>query len=96
MRVLTELRAKHAPSDGSGVFFGIDGKTGKIANMKDEEIWDPVSVKQQTFKTAIESACQILRIDDIVSGIKKEADKGGRKAYDTDSEDETFGDARDG
>ena len=97
VRVLTELRAKHAPSDGSGVFFGIDGKTGKIANMKELEIWDPVSVKQQTMKTAIESACQILRIDDIVSGIRKEPTPGGRKAYDSDEgEDETFGDARDG
>ena len=97
VRVLTELRAKHAPSDGSGVFFGIDGKTGKIANMKELEIWDPVSVKQQSMKTAIESACQILRIDDIVSGIRKEPTPGGRKAYDSDDgEDDTFGDARDG
>lgn len=97
VRVLTELRARHAPSDGSGVFWGIDGKTGKIANMKELEIWDPVSVKQQTMKTAIESSCQILRIDDIVSGIRKEPEKGGRKAYDSDEgEDETFGDARDG
>lgn len=45
VRVLTELRAKHAPSDGSGLFFGINGNTGKIENMKDSEIWDPVSVK---------------------------------------------------
>ena len=45
VRVLTELRAKHAPSDGSGVFYGINGKTGKIEDMKEAEIWDPVSVK---------------------------------------------------
>ena len=96
VRVLTELRAKHSASDGSGVFWGINGNTGKIDDMKEAEIWDPVSVKQQTFKTAIESACMLLRIDDIVSGIKKPADKGGRKAQDTDEEDETFGDARDG
>ena len=65
--------------------------------MKTAEIWDPVSVKQQTFKTAIESACMLLRIDDIVSGIKKPADTQGRKAYDSDEgEDDTFGDARDG
>lgn len=28
-------------------------------------------MKVQTFKTAIESACLLLRIDNIVSGIKK-------------------------
>ena len=39
----------------------------------------------------------LLRIDDIVSGIKKPADAGGRKAQDSDQgEDDTFGDARDG
>jgi len=98
VRVLTELRAKHAPSDGSGLFFGINGNTGKIENMKDSEIWDPVSVKQQTFKTSIEAACMLLRIDDIVSGIKRVPDQSGRKAADSDAEgeDDTFGDARDG
>lgn len=39
----------------------------------------------------------LLRIDDIVSGIKKERNQGGRKAKDSDDEgDDTFGDARDG
>jgi len=38
----------------------------------DEEggIWEPFCVKTQTIKTAIESACMIIRIDDIVSGIQ--------------------------
>lgn len=35
------------------------------------QVWDAYNVKVQTFKTAIESACMLLRIDDIVSGIKK-------------------------
>ena len=39
----------------------------------------------------------LLRIDDIVSGIKKAPDAGGRKAMDSDNEDEEgFGDDRDG
>jgi T-complex protein 1 subunit gamma len=80
VRVLTELRAKHAASDGSGMMWGINGNTGKIEDMSVADIWDPISVKTQTYKTAIESACMLLRIDDIVSGIKKEAAKGGRKA----------------
>ena len=96
MRVLTELRARHSAQDGSGLNWGINGNTGQIENMKEAEIWDPVSVKVQTFKTAIESACMLLRIDDIVSGIKKAPDQTGRKAYDSDEEDDTFGDARDG
>jgi len=40
----------------------------------------------------------LLRIDDIVSGIKKDrSNEGGRTGADDDEEpDETFGDARDG
>ena len=40
----------------------------------------------------------LLRIDDIVSGIKKPADPTGRKAQDSDDDGEgdTFGDNRDG
>mmetsp|Transcript_4213 Transcript_4213/g.5615 ORF Transcript_4213/g.5615 Transcript_4213/m.5615 type:complete len:513 (-) Transcript_4213:132-1670(-) len=97
VRVLTELRSRHSASDGSGLMWGINGNSGKIENMKEAEVWDPCSVKQQTFKTSIESACMLLRIDDIVSGIKKRPDQSGRKAYDSDEgEDDTFGDARDG
>ena len=35
-------------------------------------------MKAQTFKTAIESACLLLRIDDIVSGIKKKQPAGSK------------------
>ena len=34
-------------------------------------IWEPFTVKSQTIKTAIESACLLLRVDDIVSGVGK-------------------------
>lgn len=33
-------------------------------------------MKAQAFKTAIEAACMLLRIDDIVSGIKKKQATG--------------------
>ncbi len=34
VRVLTELRAKHSVA-GEGVYYGIDGNLGKIANMRE-------------------------------------------------------------
>lgn len=34
-------------------------------------IWEPVAVKNQIIKTAIEASCMLLRIDDVVSGVKK-------------------------
>lgn len=99
VRMITELRAKHAVPSKDNLKWGIDGNVGKIADMEAANIWDPCAVKLQTYKTAIESACMLLRIDDIVSGIKKEGrHKGGRKAEDSDQgeEGDTFGDARDG
>lgn len=94
VRVLTELRAKHAKGDG--VNFGIDGNAGKIADMKDVGVWDPIAVKLQTYKTSIESACMLLRIDDIVSGIKKDRKAQAGKAQGGEEAEETFGDQRDG
>lgn len=73
VRVLTELRAKHA--EEGGLWFGVDGKTGQIADMRELNVWEPYLVKSQVIKTAIESCCMLLRIDDVVSGIKKKQPK---------------------
>lgn len=39
--------------------------------MKTYGIWEPFAVKSQTLKTAVESACLLLRVDDIVSGVTR-------------------------
>ncbi|XP_071116127.1 LOW QUALITY PROTEIN: T-complex protein 1 subunit gamma-like [Haliotis cracherodii] len=70
IRTITALRAKHAKGDS--VTWGIDGETGAIVDMKQFGVWEPVTVKMQVFKTAIETAVLLLRIDDIVSGVKKQ------------------------
>jgi len=75
IRQMTELKAKHA--SGEGHTWGINGcDEGKIVDMKEYGVWEPAVVKSQSLKTAIESACMILRVDDIVSGVgKKESSK---------------------
>lgn len=73
IKVLTQLRAKHANGEHS---FGIDGHEGKVVDMKDYGVWEPNAVKVQTVKTAIESACMLLRVDDIVSGVSKRGGGG--------------------
>jgi T-complex protein 1 subunit gamma len=75
IRMMTQLQGKHA--NGENPWVGIDGRSGDIVDMKERKIWDSYSVKAQTFKTAVESACMLLRIDDIVSGIKKKQAPGG-------------------
>jgi len=44
---------------------------GEVMDMNKLKIWEPLAVKLQTYKTAIETAILLLRIDDIVSGSKK-------------------------
>ncbi|KAM0755068.1 T-complex protein 1 subunit gamma [Meredithblackwellia eburnea MCA 4105] len=75
IRVLTQLRAKHAAGEHQ---FGVDGETGKVVDMKEYGLYESAAVKVQTLKTAIESACLLLRVDDIVSAQRpKEAQGGG-------------------
>ncbi|KAL7083926.1 hypothetical protein ACP275_14G192200 [Erythranthe tilingii] len=74
IRIMTALQGKHA--NGENAWIGIDGNTGEITDMKERKIWDSYTVKAQAFKTAIEAACMLLRIDDIVSGIKKKQAPG--------------------
>jgi T-complex protein 1 subunit gamma len=69
IRLLTELRVKQTNEDGHN--FGVDGCSGQMADMRKLGIWEPFCVKTQTLKTAIESACLILRIDDVVSGTRR-------------------------
>lgn len=68
VRIMAELRSKQWNNESS---WGINGITGESADMNKLNIWDPYVVKVQTFKTAIESSCLILRIDDVVSGTRR-------------------------
>lgn len=72
IRVLTQLRARHAEGMHT---FGIDGDAGKVVDMKEYGIWEPEAVKLQSIKTAIESACLLLRVDEICGA--KSAKQGG-------------------
>jgi len=77
IRVLTELRAKHANGEHS---WGINGETGKIVDMKEYGLYESASVKIQTFKTAIEAARVLLRVDDVVQATRKDREQGGGAA----------------
>jgi len=75
IRVITDLRSRHAQKDGH--YWGINGVTGKITDIRELKVIEPAAVKIQAFKTAIEAACMILRVDDVVCGtkVKQEARK---------------------
>lgn len=67
IRTLTSLRAKHAAhlaaadSAAAGACtWGVNGETGELADMRVLGVWDPLVVKSQTYKTAIEVLCFAL------------------------------------
>jgi len=94
VRVMTDLRARHAAPGGQS--WGIDGNKGVVADVKALGIMDTFAVKQQTLKTSIEAAAMLLRIDDIISGISKKKRNDPNPQMPQGEPDETFGDARDG
>ena len=75
-RAITSLKAKHAES-ADNHSWGIDGMTGQVRDMKVAGVWDPFAVRMQVYKSAVETAMMLLRIDDIVSGVKKAEALGG-------------------
>ncbi|MGI0008879.1 MAG: thermosome subunit beta [Nitrosopumilaceae archaeon] len=58
------LRAKQAQGKK---WTGIDARNTRIADMYSLDIIEPVAVKEQIIKSATESACMILRIDDVIA-----------------------------
>ena len=64
--------------------------------MRTSDVWEPVAVKNQIIKTAIEASAMLLRIDDVVSGVKKREKESRGGVQQPEEPMETFGDARDG
>jgi T-complex protein 1 subunit gamma len=95
IRVMTGLRSKHAQGE---YHWGVDGVSGKIVDVRESQIFDSFVVKQQIYRSAIESSAMMLRIDDIVSGVssKKSDPLGAEREEDGGRDQETFGDSRDG
>jgi len=73
--VLVELRAAHEKADGQ--YKGVNVFTGKIEDMKQKGVIEPLIVKEQAIKSATESAAMILRIDDVIASTKPKEGPGG-------------------
>ena len=74
---IAELRRRH---DNGEVTAGVDVHGSKITDMAAMNVWDPLIVKKQVIKSAVEAAIMILRIDDIIAaGAPKKEEKKGKK-----------------
>ena len=72
--ILVELRAAHEKGKKNA---GIDLDEGKVVDMVEKGVIEPLKVKTQAIKSAAEAAEMILRIDDVIAASKLE--KGGSK-----------------
>ena len=61
------LRAKH--SDGNK-FHGVDAIQGGLSDMSKKNVFEPLKVKEQSLKSALEVTNMILRIDDSIASGK--------------------------
>jgi thermosome len=68
--LLLELRTRHEKGEK---WAGVDVFEGKIRDMRDLKVYEPLAVKKQTIKSATEAATMILRIDDVIASGKMRA-----------------------
>ncbi|AGB05312.1 thermosome subunit [Aciduliprofundum sp. MAR08-339] len=81
--MLIELRKAH--KDGK-VTYGINVYEGKVADMMDLGVIEPIRVGKQAIDSATDAAIMILRIDDVIAA-KGETKKGGNEGPSGSEED---------
>ena len=73
--ILVALRSAHEKPKGH--LTGVDVFTGKVLDMYDKGVIEPLRVKEQAVKSATESTSMILRIDDVIAATKPKAEGRG-------------------
>jgi thermosome len=73
--IMVALRAKHESTATPS--YGVDVFSGKVRDMLELKVVEPLRVKQQVIKSASEAANMILKIDDLIAakGMEKEKEK---------------------
>ncbi len=74
---MVELRARHSKGE---VTAGVNALEGKVDDVKNFGVYEPLIVKEQVLSAATEAATMILRIDDVIAaGRLKESKPSGEK-----------------
>jgi thermosome len=68
--ILSELRARHEKGE---TWAGIEVVEGKVKNMREVGVYEPLAVKKQIIKSAAEATTMILKIDDVIAAGKMKA-----------------------
>lgn len=74
-----QLRAKISTISKNGkAKYGVDVIGTKIADLANKNIYEPLAVKEQVINSAVEAACMILRIDNVIAASKTTPAPPGR------------------
>ena len=65
--LVIQLKTAHEKKTKTASYMGIDLDEGKVVNMYDLNILEPLRVKTQIIESATEVAAMILRIDDVIA-----------------------------
>ncbi len=84
IEALVNLRAKHKEEQK---WVGVNVFDGKIDDMYKLDVLEPVLVKKQAIKSAVEAAAMILKIDDIIAASRLEERKGGKGKEEREEEE---------
>ncbi|MDT7968036.1 MAG: thermosome subunit beta [Candidatus Calditenuis sp.] len=83
---IVTLRSKHKEGER---WYGVDVLNNRLHDMMSLNVIDPVAVKKQVIKSAVEAASLVLKIDDIIAASKlseKESKKEGKKKEEEEEE----------
>jgi archaeal chaperonin len=72
---MIELKTKH--QGGKGKAYGLNVYTGKAVDMAKAGVVEPLRVKTQAIKSAVEATQMIMRIDDVLAATQVRAPPGG-------------------
>jgi chaperonin GroEL (HSP60 family) len=67
---MVELKSSHEKSKS----FGLNAYTGQVEDMYKLGVVEPLRIKVQALQSATDAASLILRIDDVLAGVKKEGE----------------------
>ncbi len=73
--IMVELKAKH--NSAQNLWYGVNVPTGETADMWKMKILEPLRVKKQVIKSALEVVTMLLRVDDVISSKGMSGGAGG-------------------
>jgi thermosome len=83
---IVTLRSKHKEGER---WYGVDVLNNRLHDMMSLNVIDPVAVKKQVIKSAVEAASLVLKIDDIIAASKLSEKEGKKKEEEEEEKGET-------